>query len=66
MQVKLGVLQELLTTELNLNGVRVAGLAQDLEQDWVRHEKEAGKEQTFALQVAVKSSRKCGVIRAHS
>lgn len=38
--------------ECYLNGVRVTGLTQNLQQGRVRHEEESGEDETFLLQVA--------------
>ena len=38
----------------HLNGVRVTGLTQDLEQDGIGHEKEAREEEALAFQVAIR------------
>ena len=38
--------------EEDLDGVGVRGLAQDLQQGWVRHKEEAREDKSFLLQVA--------------
>ena len=41
----------------HLNGVRVTGLTQDLEQDGIGHEKEAREEEALAFQVAIREQQ---------
>lgn len=46
------IYHEFISQQVGLDGVRVAGLTQNLQQGGVRHEEESGEDQTLLLQVS--------------
>ncbi len=40
------------TEQVGLNGMRIRGLAQDLQEGWIRHKEKPWEDETFLLQVA--------------